>query len=558
MIKDEKITEDIKEKDIEKGKRETHKKFEKLSKEEISRLSKEAKKIPISMIISSRIHVNEDGSCLCPFHDDKTAGSFQFDDKKAYFNCFSCGVKGDGVDFIQKLENKTFPQALLDVCALGGVISKEEYKQKTGEEFTLETREYKPVIVESRLEKERGPIEINDFFYKEIQRMCELSPQHKNYLLGRGLTEKDIEKNGYFTMPIDKTKIENYLNSDSFKEKFEALLQTERISTERIPKLNSEKAVPTYYATYKNLRVPGLYTDESGRIKLSGQSGLMIPMKNENGKYDGLQTRLDKAMPDGSRYFWFTSSKYDRGATAGAPFDVNYPEIAPGKEMDKSICIMEGHFKAVEVAKVSKAICVSVQGVRNTAGIIEELDKIMIKQNQNDRASVVRIMFDMDMYKNPQVFDALKTLYNYFEQKSFTLENIGRTYVNDELEPFELPFYSDEDKVEIRPFVILQTWDPKDKGVDDYIQNGGKKLTSQLCSDFIERYENEFLPLIPNNLRSLPERERDQKELELENKFKEMFVDNPKPFETLKEAFERQRKINEEFYNRIETATSPV
>ena len=139
MIKDEKITEGMKEKGIEKEKKETHKKFEKLSKEEISRLSKEAKKIPISMVISSRIHINEDGSCLCPFHDDRSAGSFQFDDKKAYFNCFSCGVKGDGVDFIQKLENKTFPQALLDVCALGGVISKEEYKQKTGEDFTLET-----------------------------------------------------------------------------------------------------------------------------------------------------------------------------------------------------------------------------------------------------------------------------------------------------------------------------------------------------------------------------------------------------------------------------------
>lgn len=49
---------------------------------------------------------------LCPFHDDKSLGSFIVYPKKNCFKCFSCGAKGGVVDFLMKHENLSYPDAI--------------------------------------------------------------------------------------------------------------------------------------------------------------------------------------------------------------------------------------------------------------------------------------------------------------------------------------------------------------------------------------------------------------------------------------------------------------
>ena len=48
---------------------------------------------------------------LCPFHDE-TEGSFTVYGDTARFHCFGCGASGDVLDFVQRTEGLTLPQAI--------------------------------------------------------------------------------------------------------------------------------------------------------------------------------------------------------------------------------------------------------------------------------------------------------------------------------------------------------------------------------------------------------------------------------------------------------------
>ena len=49
---------------------------------------------------------------LCPFHDDKSLGSFVIYPKGNCFKCFSCGAKGGVVDFLMEYEHLSYPDAI--------------------------------------------------------------------------------------------------------------------------------------------------------------------------------------------------------------------------------------------------------------------------------------------------------------------------------------------------------------------------------------------------------------------------------------------------------------
>jgi len=48
---------------------------------------------------------------LCPFHQEKTA-SFAISREAGLFHCFGCGVGGDVIGFVVKLQQVSFPEAL--------------------------------------------------------------------------------------------------------------------------------------------------------------------------------------------------------------------------------------------------------------------------------------------------------------------------------------------------------------------------------------------------------------------------------------------------------------
>jgi DNA primase len=48
---------------------------------------------------------------LCPFHDEKSP-SFHVTPSKGYFHCFGCGVGGDAINFLMKLEHLSFSETV--------------------------------------------------------------------------------------------------------------------------------------------------------------------------------------------------------------------------------------------------------------------------------------------------------------------------------------------------------------------------------------------------------------------------------------------------------------
>ena len=68
----------------------------------------------ISDIVSSYVSLKKRGRNLvglCPFHSEKTA-SFNVYPENGSFYCFGCGVGGDVITFIEKIENLDYVEAI--------------------------------------------------------------------------------------------------------------------------------------------------------------------------------------------------------------------------------------------------------------------------------------------------------------------------------------------------------------------------------------------------------------------------------------------------------------
>ena len=82
-----------------------------LREEEINELKLNA---DIYNIVSNYVNLKKSGKNyigLCPFHKEKTP-SFVVDTATQLFYCFGCGVGGDVISFIMKIENLSFIEAV--------------------------------------------------------------------------------------------------------------------------------------------------------------------------------------------------------------------------------------------------------------------------------------------------------------------------------------------------------------------------------------------------------------------------------------------------------------
>lgn len=71
--------------------------------------------IPIDEVIGDFVQLKGAGGGqkkgLCPFHDEKSP-SFHVTPSKGYFHCFGCGVGGDIINFLMKLEHLSFTETV--------------------------------------------------------------------------------------------------------------------------------------------------------------------------------------------------------------------------------------------------------------------------------------------------------------------------------------------------------------------------------------------------------------------------------------------------------------
>lgn len=85
-------------------------------------------KVDIVELISSYLPLKRSGGNyqgLCPFHGEKTP-SFNVNPARQIFHCFGCGVGGNSVTFVMKMEGLSFPEAVRRLGSRVGVIVEEE------------------------------------------------------------------------------------------------------------------------------------------------------------------------------------------------------------------------------------------------------------------------------------------------------------------------------------------------------------------------------------------------------------------------------------------------
>ncbi len=74
-------------------------------------------------IIGSRVTLQPSGKHhkgCCPFHDERSPSFFVSTEKRT-FKCFGCGEQGDIIDFVQKIEGKSWTDTVRALAAVSGI-----------------------------------------------------------------------------------------------------------------------------------------------------------------------------------------------------------------------------------------------------------------------------------------------------------------------------------------------------------------------------------------------------------------------------------------------------
>ena len=82
------------------------------------------KRLDIVEIVSERIPVTGDAAVLkarCPFHQPAEA-SLYLNRRQGFFQCFSCGVGGDAIKFVEMYDKVSYVEAAATLAARIGLV----------------------------------------------------------------------------------------------------------------------------------------------------------------------------------------------------------------------------------------------------------------------------------------------------------------------------------------------------------------------------------------------------------------------------------------------------
>lgn len=180
------------------------------------------------------------------------------------------------------------------------------------------------------------------------------------------------------------------------------------------------------------LGVPGFYINKNGEISLalySCMNGILIPVSNEKGLIVGLSVRLDTPLDNKSRkYMWVSSAEKTKGCSSGCP------SMFCGDVFgSNAVYVTEGQLKGIIAHELSGKAFLAVGGVNQT-GKVEEAIKLI---RENGKATIIVDAYDMDDLTNDAVKKGHDALAEIAKRYGFTFRRI--------------------------------VWDPKYKGIDDFL-----------------------------------------------------------------------------------------
>lgn len=157
-------------------------------------------------VISQYINLKNSGSNysgLCPFHNEKT-GSFHVNQKKQIYKCFGCGEGGDVINFVMKIENLDFIEAVKLLA------------EKNGIEFKTNLSEADKAKMESIKLMQDIHLKAARFYFANL---INSKNAGYDYLRGRGLSDKIIKKFGLGYSLNSWNSLMDYLLSIGYEKK---------------------------------------------------------------------------------------------------------------------------------------------------------------------------------------------------------------------------------------------------------------------------------------------------------------------------------------------------
>lgn len=166
------------------------------------KISEIIEKNDIVDVISEYMTLKRSGSnymALCPFHSEKTP-SFSVSSSKQIFNCFGCGVGGNVITFIQKIERTGFVEAVNMLAERAGVQLKEDKDPKELEKAKLKRTLY------------RVNTEAARFFHSNLK----MGTKAFEYLGRRGLSDAIIKRFGLGYAPDKWHELMDFMKKKGF------------------------------------------------------------------------------------------------------------------------------------------------------------------------------------------------------------------------------------------------------------------------------------------------------------------------------------------------------
>ncbi len=241
---------------------------------------------------------------------------------------------------------------------------------------------------------------ILDYVYRTVLGVLPLSDNHKFDLFDRGLSNEEVHKRAYKTLSRRNCILIGELLTECIR------VVPDEIAVE-IKKF-TEKCALDDLSEFLGF-VPGFYRENPGEPwQLTGPEGLLVPVRNYEGRVIALKVRLDNVKA-GSKYIYLSSTRYG-GEGPGSPVHIPLFEL----DNTKTIRVTEGELKADIATILSGILTVGLPGVSGWQKAIPILKKLNPEN--------ILIAFDSDHLTNTNVAFALEQTVRGYSKEGFNVE----------------------------------------------------------------------------------------------------------------------------------------
>ena len=370
----------------------------------------------------------------CPFcGDDKYHLNVNL--SKGVWRCPKCGEFGNAITMYAKYRGICNQDAYAEIIEglnldhLDKIEFQKRAKKREVEEKKILKSERNP----------KGDREYNQVF-SALFKLPELNllPEHYEHLISRGISEIDIIRANYKTTPkpeyayivAHKLMQQGLVLEDIpgfYVDKYRNVIKYLKENLEDNSEENMKKYIPykkndelwAFNCYYQGIIIPT--RDLLGRIVSTQIRKMNTDIKKDEKEMNKSKKKSPKYATVSSKYLHKGVNAYTKVHYVGRFYD--YPE---------TVYLTEGALKADIANALTGLPFVAIAGVNNEQAVLElltNLNKLGIK-------TIVEV-FDMDKYTNMHVGKAVNKIRNQIKEQDFNLKTIK--------------------------------WDPKYKGIDDYL-----------------------------------------------------------------------------------------